>query len=175
MNDPNLEIAQKLQERFEFYLIALEFTILGLSIQTASFAGNLIPDIFELSAWCSLLASGLIGLSRLEWIPVSYKYHVEIGEIKAELEGLRQALQLGQTEVPVVDDERGNLPIAEVISFKEGIVSRHEPKAEKIDRWTLLKWQIHKWLFVLGLFLLMASRSFLPIQGIIGAISGVST
>jgi len=114
VNNPNLEIAQKLQERFEFYLIALAFTILGLSIQTASFSRNPVPDMLELSAWCSLLISGLVGLSRLEWIPVAYKAHEEVVEIKGELERLREALRQGHTEVPIIDDERDSAPLDEV-------------------------------------------------------------
>ena len=35
--DPNTQAGQRFQEKFEFYLVALAFTILGLAAQTAEF------------------------------------------------------------------------------------------------------------------------------------------
>ena len=32
--DPNIQAGQRFQEKFEFYLVALAFTILGLAAQT---------------------------------------------------------------------------------------------------------------------------------------------
>jgi len=64
------EIAQQSQEKFEFYLVGLVFTLLALSIQTAKFGQSNLSDFFELSGWLSLAVSGLSGLWRLEYIPV---------------------------------------------------------------------------------------------------------
>lgn len=64
------EVAQRLQLRFEYYAIALTFSILALAIQSAS--PGPIGTIAELLAWISLLISGLVGLSRLEWQPMLY-------------------------------------------------------------------------------------------------------
>jgi hypothetical protein len=166
----NTEISQRLQERFEFYVIALAFTILGLSIQTASFGESALSDSFELLGWLFLFVSGLVGLSRLEWVPVAYNVHAEITNFQAEAARLRQAQQTGQNEVPVIDDERGIVPIEEAIQAQDNAVTRLKPKLENIEKWTLRKYQIHKWGFILGLLFLLLSRSYGPAIGIVSEI-----
>ena len=64
--DKNLTIAVDLQNKFEFYFIGLVFTVLALSIQTASIAKGHIQYFFEIFAWFSLLLSGFSGLLKLE-------------------------------------------------------------------------------------------------------------
>ena len=148
--NPNDEISFRLKERFEFYVIALIFTILGLSIQTASFGTSLLSDSFELLGWLFLFISGLVGLSRLEWIPVAYSVHAEIEKWQSQAENLRQDQQMGRAVVPVLDDERGIIPVEEAIQAQDAEVMRLKPKAKNIKKWTLRKYTIHKWAFVLG-------------------------
>ena len=57
------------QLRFEFYVVALIFTLLAVAVNTADFDDPGIPDMIELVAWLLLLAAGLFLLSRLEWFP----------------------------------------------------------------------------------------------------------
>lgn len=168
--NPNTEISQRLQERFEFYVIALAFTILGLSIQTASFGESLLSDSFELLGWLFLFVSGLVGLSRLEWVSVAYNVHAEIENIQAEALRLRQAQQMGHNEVPVIDDEREIVPIEEALQAQNNAVTQLKPKVESIEKWTLRKYQIHKWAFVLGLLFLLLSRAYEPAIGIVSKI-----
>lgn len=66
----NIEVAQRIQEKFEFYLLALTFTLVGLAIQTATFGTHVGADVAELVGWFLLLVSGIFGLSRMEWTPV---------------------------------------------------------------------------------------------------------
>jgi len=162
----NEEISIRLKERFEFYVIALTFTILGLSIQTASFGASLLSDSFELLGWLFLFISGLVGLSRLEWIPVAYSVHAEIQNWQSEAARLRQYQQMGRAAVPVVDDERGIVPIEEAIHAQDAEVTCLRPKAENIEKWTLRKYTIHKWTFILGLIFLLLSRSYGPAANI---------
>ena len=70
MSDIDREIAQKTQEKFEFYVISLVFTLLALSIQTSKFGSSNIADASELSGWVSLLVSGLAGLWRMQFVPI---------------------------------------------------------------------------------------------------------
>ena len=58
MSEKKYEIAHQSQEKFQFYALALVFTILGLSIQIASFDGHVAAKIFELLSWVLLLFSG---------------------------------------------------------------------------------------------------------------------
>ena len=60
--EPNIHAAQRFQERFEFYLVTLTFTLLGLAAQTAAFGQLAMADLAELAAWGALLLSGLTGL-----------------------------------------------------------------------------------------------------------------
>jgi hypothetical protein len=107
--DPNLEYAIQTQQKFEFYFLALVFTILGLSIQTAKLSFWL-QGVFEIAAWLSLLASGLAGLSRMEWIPVSYKGHAEVVHRRA-------FLQEANTGRPLVTDSGQTMSTAEADQF----------------------------------------------------------
>ena|ERR1017187_3553235 len=70
MNDR--EYGMQLQEKFELYLLGLIFTVLALAVQTAKFDNiNIIAAYFELVSWVALLISGLVGLWRMELIPVT--------------------------------------------------------------------------------------------------------
>jgi hypothetical protein len=164
--NPNIELANKLKERFEFYVIALTFTILGLSIQTAKFGSYIAPDILELLGWAFLFISGLVGLSRLEWLPVAYKVFGELDKKTAEINQLKQAKESGRTNVPVIGDGREFAPVDEVINKYSLAESKLDLQIKKLIKWTLIKYQIHKWAFVLGLFFLLASRSYEPIRDI---------
>lgn len=92
------EIAQQSQEKFEFYLIGLVFTLLVLSIQTAKFGQSNLSNFFELSGWVSLAVSGLFGLSRLEYIPVirdkiatKYEFEEKLAELRElQLKGVEE-------------------------------------------------------------------------------------
>ena len=168
--NPNTEISRKLQERFEFYIIALAFTILGLSIQTSSFGQYLVSDSFELLGWLFLFVSGLVGLSRLEWVPVAYNIHAQIENLQTEATRLRQEQQLGHNEVPGIDDEREFVPIEEAINAQDNAITKLKPRLDHIEKWTLKKYDIHKWTFVLGLLFLLMSRAYEPAIGIVGGI-----
>jgi hypothetical protein len=78
------EIAVDAQEKFEFYLISLVFTLLALSIQTSKFGQSSIGDFLELVGWIALLISGLAGLSRLEYLPVIREKYAIQEEIEEE-------------------------------------------------------------------------------------------
>ena len=94
MSDNERSVAQQSQEKFQFYGVALVFTILGLSIQTATFDGHIIARICELFSWLMLLVSGLSGLSHLEWNPVIRVQMVR----KDELEGKANQLQAQKSQ-----------------------------------------------------------------------------
>jgi len=157
----NTEISLRLKERFEFYIIALIFTILGLSIQTATFDTSLISDISELIGWLLLLISGLVGLSRLEWLPVAYEMYAESARWETEVNRASEAKSSGILELPV-DDEKDVKKImsTDEILFRLGnTVNELETKIKKVNFWARIKYEIHKWCFVLGLIFLFIARS----------------
>ncbi|MBU9546827.1 hypothetical protein LGM48_28845 [Burkholderia multivorans] len=67
----DFEHSRELQEKFELYLLALIFTILGLAIQIAKFGIYRTADVSQILGWVSLTISGVCGLWRMERIPWS--------------------------------------------------------------------------------------------------------
>lgn len=161
----DVEYARQLQEKFELYLLGLIFTLLALAIQTAKFGVSDWADAFELGGWLCLLVSGLFGLSRLEWVPVTLKTHSELLGIKAELQQLTDAEAQGLKHVPVVEQEQP-AEIATLISDRKAAVARVEERVSSLERGIRRKYEVHKWSFVFALVLLILARSFLPIEAL---------
>lgn len=162
----DVEYARQLQEKFELYLLGLIFTLLALAIQTAKFGANDYADAMELAGWLSLLVSGLFGLSRIEWIPVTLKTHSELLDIKAELQQLVEAEAQGHDHVPVIDQEQP-ADIGVLIADRKDSVERVQERVKSLERGIRRKYEVHKWSFVLALVLLIAARSLLPVEAIV--------
>jgi hypothetical protein len=71
----NLKAAQDVHHKFEFYIVALAFTTAAFAMQTGEFTGLIPADVIEALAWSLLVLSGVIGLMRLEYLPVAYRVH----------------------------------------------------------------------------------------------------
>jgi len=152
--DKNLEHAIQTQQKFEFYFLALVFTVLGLSIQTSQFSSEL-QSVFEVVAWMFFLVSGFAGLSRMEWIPISYKSYSELTEEKS----LVREAKNGRP----VKSESGKLlsgvEVEEWVQRVEDRIKERTQKMDAIETRSKVKYFLHKWLFVAGLALLIISRT----------------
>lgn len=158
----DLEHSRELQEKFELYLLALIFTILGLAVQTAKLGTNRASDALEVLGWLSLVLSGLSGLSRLEWVPVALKTGSQLQDIRNERQRLADAAEAGLREIPVVDQpEPAN--VGELIANRDDAIGKVEAHIDKLDQRIRLKYNIHKWSFVIGLLLLIAARGYGPV------------
>lgn len=156
----DIEAGQRRQEHYEYYLVALVFTTLAFSIQTATSTGVAILSIFEITAWLSLFASGLFGLSRMYHLPVIYFYSVEVNALNANIQDAKKELKIqGQTESK-------NSSIEEYISNQEDAIKSRESKSKKVERKIKRFSVAHRILFVLGFAALIASRSYSHIIGI---------
>lgn len=171
----NLENATRIQEKFEFYVVALTFTILGLSIQTATFGVNIFADVSELIGWVLLFISGLFGLWRLEWVPVVIKNYAGISKAQRELQEYEVAQEHGQELVPVEDDERGQIPIQELITIRRQQIKEGEENANKVEKNTTNRYLVHKVTFVFGLLALLLARLAIPVRAIIDSLCALQT
>jgi hypothetical protein len=152
--DKNQEISIQTQQKFEFYLLALVFTILGLSIQTAKLT-SCYQGIIELAAWASFLLSGLAGLSRMEWIPVSYQHYSKLTKEKS----FSRDAQAGRSVLHESGQPMSAQEVAEFIKLAEDKIEERTKIMERIDSRDKIKYTLHKWLFVAGLVLLIMSRA----------------
>ena len=166
MSDNERVIAHQSQEKFQFYAVALVFTILGLSIQTANFDGYIAARICELLSWLMLLIAGLAGLSHLEWNPVIHIQMVQKDELEAKADQLVVQRDHGLQQVNVLQNKTV-VAIGERISELESYVEKLENQITSLDKKSEFKYNIFKWSFGIGIVLLAASRSITPIIEII--------
>jgi len=161
----NITIARELSHKFEFYFIALVFTILGLSIQTSSFIKDYFQYIFEIFAWVSFLISGLAGLSRLEWIPFAYCHY---GSLQTEKNNLK-VIKEGINRISIINESGQKWTEKQLQKAKgdlETQILKRDKEIEKVDKHTLIKYQLHKWSFILGLISLIISRAIINLDSV---------
>jgi hypothetical protein len=114
----NQDVGIELQNKFAFYLVALIFTILALSVETADFNGEKITDSAEILAWLFLLTSGLSGLRRLEIIPTIYR----LASINPQGQG-NEAKEKYDKDMQQKQDSAQNWYVAHKILFVLGLLS----------------------------------------------------
>ena len=163
------EIAQQAQEKFEFYLVGLVFTLLALSIQTAKFGQSNLPNICEISGWVSLSVSGLIGLWRLEYIPVIREKIAIKNEFDEKLDELRELELKGVHELFVLETQTNQSIKDRLSEYKKGVAVL-DPVITKLEKQGHVKYQIHRFAFVTGISFLMFSRAYIPIKQIVLAL-----
>lgn len=147
------DIAQQHQQKFEFYIVALVFTVLALSIQTANENATFLNSVLELSAWACLLLSGLTGLSRLEWNSISL-FHFHYRDIE-----ISKVNKLHEAKAHVtISKTKNEEPIDERIQRQKILIERYEEKIVEVQKLGKLKYRIHKYAFAVGLILLIVSR-----------------
>ncbi len=166
------DYSRELQEKLEIYLLGLIFTLLAAAVQTAKFGQSAVADASELTSWLLLFASGLAGLSRLEWLPVAHLVGGATQDVEEELEHLEQLADQGQAEV--TDDEEV-VPVADAIARRKTTLEGLGAKESAFKLSTHRKYLAHKWTFVGGLALLLVARGYMPAQGVIAAATSPST
>lgn len=154
----NLKISIEVAQKFEFYFLALVFTILGLSVQTSSFTKDYFQYLFEISALFSLLVSGLAGLSRIEWMPVVYRHYGCLQQDQRDLDLLSEGLK-GKSIMKPSGEVWPVNELAEEKKELENSISKRKKESEKVDKWSLRKYKIHKWSFFLAIICLVVSRT----------------
>ena len=157
--DKNITLARDYADKFEYYFIALVFTVLGLSIQTApeikSFYWN---GYFEFTAWFLIAVSGICGLSRLKWKGVLYNYHGAVRKDKARIEELEQAIS---AHIRLLKPDMQPWTEAELkneIKILQERLDKREKLSAGVEQSCQFKYSLHQVTFLFGLVLLMISR-----------------
>lgn len=169
MNNTNAEVGQRIQEKFQFYVLGLIFALLGLAIQTAEFGVSAVADIMELAGWIALLVSALVLMSRLEWIPQIYHLFDVQQEIEDQQRQLREAKATG---VSIVDPNRLPLDTEAILKRLDEKISLANSQIAKIEKGSTWKYLVHRYGFLLDLVLLMGARGYLPFVQLIQRLCG---
>jgi hypothetical protein len=167
-DDPNETLAHRIQEKFDFYFLALTFTILWLSLQTSKFGQGVASDLAELIGWLALLTSGISGLSRIEWLPGifhAFSYRTDREEVAR---GLRQKASLGPQDEVAVKGQQQRLPVQSVISKLEDNIANVDNFITKLQGRSLVKYRVQKVSFLLGLVALVTARALPAVIGLFG-------
>lgn len=169
-SDLNIEIAQRLQERFETYWVSLIFTLLALSVQSAKFGAAVPADILELLSWLLLLVAGLAGLSRFESIPELYRlFGLQLGQ-EEKAQAVQKAMLQGARSVYVAP-LKGEQSAAEYVAGAEAGARQLEAAAQPLEASLRKKYRLKKWSFVLAICCLISSRAYLPVLHIMQQLS----
>ena len=157
-DEANQEYSRQTQQKFEFYFIALVFTILALSIQTSVMTELNWQRFFELLSWVCLLLSGLSGLSRLEWVAVVFRLFGNRQTETRNAEKHEQAMAGGSIQ----NIDGSVMTKEEMIKMKKHYkdnIDLMTKEISRIEKWLSIKYEVHKWGFVIGLCSLIISRA----------------
>lgn len=145
----NLKAAQEVHHKLEFYLVALAFTTAAFATQTGKLSGNILGDLAEGMSWILLVLSGLVGLSRLERIPVAYRIYEYVKKRKLSVEEYKE-----ETEY------------ADSISILKSQIAEFEPELKKVETGNLRRYFWQKLFLVAGLAVLLLARLFNQAKGL---------
>jgi hypothetical protein len=159
----NIAIGQRIQEKFDLYILGLIFTTLALSIQTAKFAGPATADVAELVSWLLFLVAGLAGLSRLEYVPEIYRLAGLLALQNDKASGADVAKSQGAREFTVAGTGT-TIPVDDYTRRAREDASRLEAVLKPHHRMTRTKYRAMKAAFILGLVTLIFARGYAPIQ-----------
>jgi hypothetical protein len=137
----DLKLAQEIQFKLEFYLVALAFTVAGFAMQTGKFSGAVFSDLTETSSWILLTASGTIGLWRMEYAPVFYRVSNHVKQLKQDIKTYADHPEHASS----------------VAGFRRE-VNEHGPWLRKFSLGNVTKYRWQKLLLVIGLGALIVAR-----------------
>ena len=148
-------------EKYEFYFLGLTFTLLGLAVQTFKPTTVLSADVVEIGGWLCLLVSGLLGMSKIEWIPVI----LHVKNRQSYLEEAQGGLQKAESfNLSVRDSQSGQfVNVAEVSAVAAKSLAEVATQGSRLERWYEIKYRWQKACFLIGLVALVLARA----QGVI--------
>jgi len=163
--DTNAEVGQRIQEKFDFYIVALTFTILGLSVQTAKFQQSRVSDALELLAWLALLCSGIAGLTRIARTALFY----HLSHVKGRLERRREDYQVAALEgKTAVDPDTGERFSPKDEAARIGAtVELGDQRIRRRQRLLNALYTVRGGAFYCGIVLLVIARAYVPFTNLL--------
>jgi len=137
----NLKAAQDVHHKLEFYLVALAFTTAAFATQTGRFSGFVVGDVIEVFSWVLFVLSGILGLMRIEYLPVAYRVH---DYVRVRQESISE---------PEDDDEQHD-----AIADLRVQVAATEPQLREIERKNQARYVWQMRLLVAGFCTLLVAR-----------------
>lgn len=165
-NPSYYKMAAEIELKYEFYFVSLIFTLLALSIQTASFTDINVQCVMEIIGWFILMMSGIFGLSRLEWLSVLYHNYGSLSIGKHNLNTIEQGIQ-GKIIVNKNDEEWHIEKLRDEKTSMELNLETHSGVISKQEKNLKLTYLLRKWGFVIGLLCIMSSRILIALTKII--------
>jgi len=168
MAKTSVETAVELQSKFEFYLIALTFSILGLSIQTAAFGSHLAADGFEIAGWLTLFFSGIVGLLRGESVPVAYQIDSKIVSVKRRKEEIGEARERWvDVQIPFTEGGKETVLSGKQAEEKfDSVIADLGRQFKRTENKVIRRYQVMKWAFLIGVGFLVVARCIPPVLSI---------
>jgi len=158
----NLEIAISYQEKYDFYIVSLVFTVLALSVQTSHVEGNVLIKISELVAWIALLFSGISGLSMLRNARFLYKLIAMKFKYENKEDSLKELQLKGVNEIYILEDSKDH-PIEEQLKFAGDSVSKIEKKLKEEQNKNNKRYRIQNIFMIIGFSFLIIARGLFPL------------
>jgi len=93
--ESNIEHSISMGIKFDFFFVGLTFSILALAVKTTIDIPYLMPRLAEVCGWISLLISGYLGVSRLEWKPVALENAAKMASTGTKKQELEEAKLTG--------------------------------------------------------------------------------
>jgi hypothetical protein len=161
MAKTSAETAIELQSKFEFYFIALTFSILGLSIQTAPLGSDLATDAFELAGWLALFFSGIVGLLRGESVPVAYQIQSKITSVRRRRDEIGEARERWvDVQIPFVEGGKETVLSGKQAEEKfDSLIVTLEKQFKDTEDRIVRRYQVMKWAFLIGVGSLLIARA----------------
>ncbi len=145
--------------KFEFYFVALIFTILGLALQTARLQDALtVVIIAELAGWVLLVISGLVGLSKVKWLAST----IMVRNRKEFTSDIKRQIHITQAQgqTHVLDSGSGKqVPIEEMLGIIEASEERANKSLLSLGKRHEIKEHIQWWGFAAAIVLIALSRA----------------
>ena len=168
--DQNQIDARRYQQAFDLYALSLTFTILALSIQTASFGECAVRDSIELLAWLALLFSGLCGLNRGLWTPNLFNLFGSKPMLQDQMKHARSEYYQNKEIIDPEEDPEQLQASHHAMKEAEKAVQLAEKIIYDVTKKIETCLEIQKYCFFLGVIALVIARAYLPIAGIVKAI-----